>query len=162
MIRFVDAVQRRRYFFLKFFAAAIGAIAAFLFKCSPFADHIIPSYGIPMASYKISGAITAADTKQAIPSIRLYMKDSIDTVSHFTLDSTLSDTAGRYSFEFSSFLGDSTWKIEARDIDGAQNGSYTPKDTIISIPRNALTGASGSENLGHAEKTVNIQLDKSN
>jgi putative lipoprotein (rSAM/lipoprotein system) len=161
MIGIITAVQKKRSFFLKFSSASIGVIASFLFKCSPFGDHVIPSYGIPVASYRISGIVTASDTKKPIPNIRLILNDAIDTVSYFQPDSARSDTAGRYSFEFSGFPGDSAWKIEARDIDSAQNGSYAPKDTIISIPRNALTGASGSENLGHAEKTVNISLEKS-
>jgi putative lipoprotein (rSAM/lipoprotein system) len=115
---------------------------------------------MPYATYEISGTITAADTKQTIPNIRLTLKDTLASYNVYPPDSAFTDTAGRYSLEFSRAPGDTTWRIEASDVDGTLNGSFAPKDTIVSIPRSSLTGASGSENMGHAKKTVDISLDR--
>ncbi len=159
MTHFTRAAHSGYFTFLKCFSIAIGAVIGLVCKCSPL-QHSAPAYGIPMASYKISGTILAADTRQAIPNIRLTLKDTLSTGSEYPPDSAFSDTAGRYSLEFSRAPGDTTWRIEASDIDGNLNGSFAPRDTIVSVPQSSLTGASGSDNMGHAEKTVDISLDR--
>jgi putative lipoprotein (rSAM/lipoprotein system) len=157
----INRTARHGFFgVLKSFSIAIGSILGFLCKCGPFLNEPIPTYGMPMATYRISGTISAEDTKQAIPGIRLTLKDTLLAGSGNPLDSAFADTAGKYTLEFSVWSGDSTWRLEARDVDGTLNGSFGPKDSIISVSKTSLTGASGSFDLGHAEKTVNISLDR--
>jgi putative lipoprotein (rSAM/lipoprotein system) len=87
------------------------------------------AYGLPPSVY-ISGDVKSGD--QGIQGIQVRML-SADGSQVF--DSFLSDQYGNYWLEeevdvFS--LPDSV-RVEAADIDGAQNGSYLPADTLVHV-----------------------------
>jgi hypothetical protein len=49
-------------------------------------------------------------------------------------DSAITDSLGRYALEFSNILTANRGILSVKDIDLSENGSFMPKDTVVSIP----------------------------
>jgi putative lipoprotein (rSAM/lipoprotein system) len=147
---------------LKLLSLALGFLLSVMCK-NPF--EVLPLYGVakygmPYADYKIIGSIKAADNLEAIAGIKVSVRDTGCTCQ--AKDSVFTDGAGKYSLEFSQPPWNSAWLLEAADIDGENNGNFTLKDTVVSIPDSTLTGGDGEWYNGHGEKNVDIDLDRVN
>jgi putative lipoprotein (rSAM/lipoprotein system) len=118
---------------------------------------VVAEYGMPWADYKVSGTIHASDTRSVLSGIRVSLKDT--TAGSCPIDTVYTDSVGKYAMTFSHAPWNNTWVLHAEDIDSAANGSYSAKDTIITIPDSTLDSASGSWYLGHGEKNVDLDLD---
>jgi putative lipoprotein (rSAM/lipoprotein system) len=119
---------------------------------------VVAEYGMPWAKYTVSGTIRTSDTQTPINGIRVTLRDTAAGSQPF--DTVYTDTAGKYSVEFSNTPWYNTWVLDAEDVDGSANGEYDAKDTIISIPDTALDSASGSWYRGHGKKNIDLDLNR--
>jgi putative lipoprotein (rSAM/lipoprotein system) len=97
-------------------------------------------YGMPYADFSVKGTIRADLEKNVIPGIKVTLQD---TASKQIVDSAITDGSGSYVMNFTAMPSLHTWILTAQDIDGAANGSFSKKDTLISIPPGNLVGGSG-------------------
>jgi len=130
----------------RFLLGLLGSVLGFGgFSCAPL--YGVPLYGAPpidTAEYKLSGTVVDSDSKAPIPGVSLSLGWS-QTVT--------SDKDGVWSIDTRAPLrGD--YALNARDIDGAANGSYLELEVPVA-PTQVLPG-SGND-MGVYEQT-NIQV----
>jgi putative lipoprotein (rSAM/lipoprotein system) len=119
-----------------------------------------PEYGMPSADYKISGTIMSSDQNKPISGLLVSIRDTMQTTG--LIDSIKTDSLGRYSLQFIWPLSDYTWKLKVEDIDSTENGSFIAKDTAISISESELKDPDGQWYMGHAEKNIDLKIDRKN
>jgi putative lipoprotein (rSAM/lipoprotein system) len=131
---------------IAFFLALLG------FACtpqnSPIGDLRV-AYGTPSADYIIKGVITSATDNSPVKEIRITALFSKDTIK--------SDQKGAYLYKASG-LSIGEIPLSFRDTDGATNGSFEAKDTIVTFINPVFTGDDGHWYRGKTEKVVNIKL----
>lgn len=135
------------------FIAFLIAILGFTTACEKFADEYgppAPEYGVPSATFIVKGKVESNTNSEAIPGIRVVMG----------YDTTFSDEKGIYEVENNNFPSDVNFKLEFTDTDGAQNGEYSPHDTIVEFKNPEFTDGDGSWYQGKTEKEVNVKLNK--
>jgi putative lipoprotein (rSAM/lipoprotein system) len=118
---------------------------------------IIGEYGMPYAEFSVKGTIRSSFDGAKLEGVEVIVKD---TVTKQTMDSSFTTTDGSFLVSFRqtpkiAAPALNTWVLQVRDIDGAHNGSFANKDTLISIPTDSLKGGSGF--LIGAD-TVNVEL----
>ena len=143
--------------FLKVLSLFFSSILGIFFGCVIGPNTV--EYGMPHADYKVSGKVLSADQNLPIKGLFVSITDTLNTSR--IIDSTKTDSLGRYSLQS---LGDgkNTWNLKVEDIDSIENGSFTTKDTIISIPEKDLKEPSGTWYMGHGEKEVDLKVDRNN
>ncbi len=150
----VNVLKQPLLVFLKLCSFLLGTMLSMLFGCRIGPTPI--EYGMPHADFKISGTVLSADQNQPIKGLSVTIRD---TVYHWrAIDSTKTDSLGRYSLQFCEEPYLNTWNLEFVDVDSTENGSFRSKDTIISIPENELKDPSDSWYKGHAEKIVDKMI----
>jgi putative lipoprotein (rSAM/lipoprotein system) len=112
---------------------------------------------MPWADYKVSGTIYASNTHIALNNMKVTLTDT--AYGSRLINTVVTDSSGKYDFKFSGAPWKNTWILKAGDIDSTVNGSYSAKDTTITIPGSTLDSASGSWYQGHGEKHVDLYLD---
>jgi len=115
-----------------------GIIPAPLYGISPL--YGVVEYGMPYADFSIKGVIRSQSGLDPVKEIKIMLKD---TSSKQTVDSAFSASDGSFGFSFSGTPWQNTWILSARDVDGKTNGSYSDKDTLITIPADSMKGTSG-------------------
>jgi len=150
-------LHKAEFRILKVLSAALGA---FLGVCcsSPTPLYGAPEYGMPYVDYKISGTVRAKQLGQPISGISVSLVDSLDSTP--VGDTVLTDSTGKYAITLTEGIWRYAWILRARDVDGADNGSFMPKDTVVAIPESDLAGAGGTWYEGHGEKTVDMELEE--
>jgi putative lipoprotein (rSAM/lipoprotein system) len=149
----VKRIFRKTTFrFLKLLSLAISALLGVL--CN-FGGAM---YGMPNAEYKISGTVKDAEQSLPVKGLSVSIRDTMNTSG--TIDSTKTDSLGKYSMQFSGAPWRNTWDLKVEDIDSIENGSFTPKDTVISIPESDLQEPNGDWYKGHGEKTVDLKVNR--
>jgi putative lipoprotein (rSAM/lipoprotein system) len=96
---------------------------------------VIPMYGAPYADFTVKGTIKSENNPLGIANIKVTLED---TTSKTVIDSGFTAQDGSFSMTHSSAPWLNTWVFRAQDIDGAANGLFKEKDTLISIPRDSL------------------------
>jgi len=119
---------------------------------------VVAEYGMPWAKYTVSGTIRTSDTRLPINGIRVTLRDT--AAGSHPFDTVYTDTAGKYSVEYSNAPWDNTWILHAEDVDGSANGTYDAKDTTFSIPDTALDSANGAWYRGHGKKNIDLDLNR--
>lgn len=104
-------------------------------------------YGVPSAKFIVNGRVSSEDSVK-IPGVRVVMQS----------DTGYTDINGAYSVEAVSFPDDQDFLVEIDDIDGATNGSYQSKDTLVSFDDPHFVNGDGSWYEGETSKEVNIKL----
>ncbi len=117
-----------------------------------------PEYGMPHADYKVTGTVFSSDQNMPIKGLLVSIRDTMNTSG--TIDSTKTDSLGRYSLQFSGAPWDSTWELKVKDVDSTENGSFIARDTVISISESELKESDGNWYQGHAEKNVDLEVDR--
>ena len=145
---------------LKLLCLPISAILGIFCNFSGCMYGPAPEYGMPHTDYKVSGTILSSDQNLPVKGLMVSIRDMMNTSG--IIDSTKTDSAGRYSLQFSSAPWDSTWELKVKDIDSIENGSFITKDTIISIPESEFIEPSDNWNQGHAEKNIDLWIDRKN
>jgi hypothetical protein len=101
---------------------------------------VIPLYGIVVwygpasAQFSIKGTIRSQADNATIENVKVFLKD---TATMQVVDSASTAADGSFFMTF-GHAPLNTLIFEAQDIDGAQNGSFQNKDTLISVP--AISG----------------------
>jgi putative lipoprotein (rSAM/lipoprotein system) len=152
--------QKVTFRFLKLLCLPITAILGIFCSFGGCMYGPAPAYGMPHADYKVSGTVLSSDQNLPIKGLLVSIRDTANTAGIF--DSTKTDSLGKYSLQFSRAPWNSTWDLKVKDIDSTENGSFLNKDTIISIPESELREPSGNWYEGHAEKNVDLKIDRLN
>jgi putative lipoprotein (rSAM/lipoprotein system) len=139
---------------LRLLSVSIGAILGVFCNLGSTA----PKYGMPNADYKVSGTVSAADQNMPVKGLLVSIADTLNPPR--IIDSAKTDSLGNYSLEFSGAPWENTWNLKTRDIDSVENGSFTEKDTVISIPESDLKEPNGNWYLGHGEKVVDVKVGR--
>jgi putative lipoprotein (rSAM/lipoprotein system) len=114
----------------------------------------IAEYGMPSADYRFMGTVAAQSDSSGIADAKVYLYVSDELQPR---DSATTDEDGSYSVEAIGSFPGNPLRIEVKDGDGADNGAYMGKDTVITIPNDSLGGGSGWYS-GSAETTVDLYL----
>jgi putative lipoprotein (rSAM/lipoprotein system) len=154
--------RKASFHFLKLLSLSISAILGIFctFGGCMYGPGPAPMYGMPNADYKISGTVSSADQNLPIRGLLVSIADTLDPLR--IIDSTKTDSVGKYSLQFSGAPWENTWHLKAKDIDSVANGSFAAKDTTISIPESDLKEPSGNWYKGHGEKDVDLKVDRTN
>ena len=91
---------------------------------------IIVWYGPAYAQFSVKGTIRSQADNATIENVKVFLKD---TTTKQVVDSAFTAADGSFSMTFQAPMFN-TWNFEAQDVDGAQNGSFQNKDTLISVP----------------------------
>lgn len=106
----------------------------------------IDMYGVPSADFVISGKVTDSENNP-IKNVQ------IATVT----DTTKTDSEGKYLLEIDrGFPAD--LKIEFKDIDKEENGSYETKQVVEKFKSSDFVGGEGDCYKGEATRTVDVKL----
>ena len=127
------------------FIAFILSILGFSTSCEK--DPVV-EYGVPTTRFKVKGTITN-QAKTPVEGIRVVMYP----------DSTLTDASGNYEVEVLEFPSDRNFTLNYKDIDGATNGEFAKKDSIVEFNNNQYQNGDGNWYEGEVEKTVDIKLE---
>lgn len=97
-------------------------------------EMVVIMYGTPHADYQFMGTVTdesgspVSGIKVSAKNVyRLYDGTVVET---YGVDSTLTDSKGKYAVEGGAFLGEHILKLIVEDLDGEANGGIFMNDTI--------------------------------
>lgn len=97
-------------------------------------DRAVCMYGTPHADYQFSGTVTD-ESGSPVKGIKVSAKNVYrlydgTVVETYGVDSTLTDSKGKYAVEGGAFLGEHILKLIVEDLDGEANGGNFMNDTI--------------------------------
>ena len=122
--------------FNRWYNAVLTALLSIIgYGCSSSDDpEYICMYGTPHADYQFMGTVTdesgspVSGVKVSAKNVyRLYDGTVVET---YGVDSTLTDSKGKYAVEGEAFLGEHILKLIVEDLDGEANGGNFMNDTI--------------------------------
>ena len=91
-------------------------------------------YGTPHADYQFSGTVTDESGSPVkgikVSAKNVYRRYDSTVVETYGVDSTLTDSKGKYAVEAEGYLGEQILKLIVEDIDGELNGGAFKSDTI--------------------------------
>jgi len=114
-------------------------------------------YGTPHADFIINGKIVSKATNQPISNIRVAIKDMASSLGA-PFDSAFSNSEGNYSLIVTDFPSSKIYNLNFFDKDGALNGTFIAKDSIIEFNNPNFTDGDGNWYSGKVTKELNIKL----
>lgn len=97
-------------------------------------DRAVCMYGTPHADYQFSGTVTDESGSPVkgikVSAKNVYRRYDSTVVETYGVDSTLTDSKGKYAVEGQAFLGEHILKLIVEDLDGEANGGAFKNDTI--------------------------------
>ena len=91
-------------------------------------------YGTPHADYQFSGTVTDESGSPVkgikVSAKNVYRRYDSTLIETYGVDSTLTDSKGKYAVEGEAFLGEHILKLIVEDLDGEANGGNFMNDTI--------------------------------
>jgi putative lipoprotein (rSAM/lipoprotein system) len=106
-------------------------------------------YGAPHADFIVSGKTESAVSGEAVENIRVVAM----------WDTSFTNDKGLYLKELETGgAQDGELVLKFEDIDGEQNGSFEPLDTLIQYKASDFEGGDDNWYGGKATKTVNVKL----
>ena len=148
-------MKKIRFWYFKKFNSMIGLLLSILgfssvcVSCATDYGAEPDEYGVPYATFKVSGKVESSDTSEPIKNIRIILAYQ---------DTAYTDINGNYEIS-STTEGSEKIPISFEDIDGDQNGRYSPSDTIVDFSDSEFTGRDGWY-IGTAEEDLDVKLDK--
>ena len=122
--------------FNRWYNAVLTALLSIIgYGCSSSDDpEYICMYGTPHADYQFMGTVTD-ESGSAVMGIKVsaknvYRRYDSTLIETYGVDSTLTDSKGKYAVEGEAFLGEHILKLIAEDLDGEANGGNFMNDTI--------------------------------
>lgn len=123
-----------------------------------------PMYGTPYAHYEIKGKVITEEG-EAIRNIQVIIPQANinDNYMYLSQDTLTTDSSGDFFCKKSENVANNiTFKVIAKDIDGAENGGYFEETiTNVSFKQEDLIGGEGTQYLGKAEKRISITMKQS-
>ncbi|MBN2444417.1 MAG: radical SAM-associated putative lipoprotein [Spirochaetales bacterium] len=136
-----------------------SAILTFFFGISGMSClyGVVMEYGMPYATFTVSGKVTSADPGTPIPGIKVSATGDngfLETEENYT------DESGDYSILFST-LGAVTMDVTMHfeDIDGTLNGSYTDEDVLVHITESDFIDTTPDNDWDDGEGTATLDVD---
>jgi putative lipoprotein (rSAM/lipoprotein system) len=122
--------------------------------------------GTSNTMFVISGTVTDSISSLPINGIKLVLTKShpitsagISSIKTDTVFSGFSDASGTYKFQFYTLPpNDMTFKLNASDIDGNQNGVYNDRNVTVLIESFNWDRKASDVNGGRVTKTQNVKL----
>lgn len=122
--------------------------------------------GTSNTMFVISGTVTDSVGSTPISNIKLVLTKSypitsagISSVKTDTVFKGFSDALGTYKFQFYTLPpNDMTFKLNASDIDGNQNGTYNDRNVTVLIESFNWDRKASDVNGGRVTKTQNVKL----
>ena len=127
-----------------------------------------PEYGVPGNIYVVEGTVTGAENKP-VEGIQVgvvnkdYSAEYSSPDSYYRVSET-TDENGNYKLEWWANRDDIEFKIEAVDIDGEENGSYSDKTVEVKFTDENRTGTSMNgpyEDVNYKIENNDISLESS-
>lgn len=122
--------------FNRWYNAVLTALLSIIgYGCSSTDDpENICMYGTPHADYQFMGTVTD-ESGSAVMGIKVsaknvYRRYDSAVIETYGVDSTLTDSKGKYAIECRKCPGESTLKLIVEDLDGEANGGAFKNDTI--------------------------------
>lgn len=122
--------------FNRWYNAVLTALLTMLgYGCSSTDDsEYICMYGTPHADYQFSGTVTDESGSPVkgikVSAKNVYRRYDSTLIETYGVDSTLTDSKGKYAVEGEAFLGEHILKLIVEDLDGEANGGNFMNDTI--------------------------------
>ncbi|GHT24206.1 hypothetical protein AGMMS4957_16850 [Bacteroidia bacterium] len=121
----------------------------------------VAEYGVPVAMYEINGRVTDAATSEPIRDIRVVRPWYWNEPSPEFGDTTYTDEAGKYHFEFGDFPNpNKDYQLRFADIDGEENGTYGFKTVEGEFTKDDQVEQSTGWYGGKFVKTQDVTLDE--
>lgn len=145
----IRRIYRRSVFrVLKLLSLSISALLGVFCSFGGCMYGPAPEYGMPHAEYKATGTVKSASDHKPVKGILVSIISTEENAE--ILNSTQTDSSGRYSLLFSRTPLDTVWRLRAEDVDSAENGSFATKDTNITVV------------LGSTEIKTDLEIDETN
>lgn len=97
-------------------------------------DRAVIMYGTPHADYQFMGTVTDESGSPVsgikVSAKNVYRRYDSAVIETYGVDSTLTDSKGKYAVEAEGYLGEQILKLIVEDIDGELNGGAFKSDTI--------------------------------
>jgi len=122
--------------FNRWYNAVLTALLSIIgYGCSSSDDpEYICMYGTPHADYQFSGTVTDESGSPVkgikVSAKNVYRRYDSTLIETYGVDSTLTDSKGKYAVEGEAFLGEHILKLIVEDLDGEANGGNFMNDTI--------------------------------
>ena len=122
--------------FNRWYNAVLTALLSIVgYGCSSSDDpEYICMYGTPHADYQFSGTVTDESGSPVkgikVSAKNVYRRYDSTLIETYGVDSTLTDSKGKYAVEGEAFLGEHILKLIVEDLDGEANGGNFMNDTI--------------------------------
>jgi len=131
----------------------LGAVCGLvgLSSCTPGEVVGGTMYGMPWATWTVSGTVQDSTTGKGVPGLLVSLKD---TVSSAHEDSVRTDSAGGYSLTHGDMPDDHPVRLSVVDSSGA----YVKKDSVIVLTSRELSGGDGEWNEGSAKHKVDLKV----
>ena len=113
------------------------------------------AYGTPSAIYILKGTVTSAKDNSPLKGISVVAKT---LELGLRADTVKTDDSGNYATKIIALEPKLQVNLSYTDIDGLENGTFQPLDSLISFKDVKFTGGDGKWNQGTAEAVVNIKL----
>ncbi len=137
--------------FIAFLLAIIGIGGACTFGGCAYGVGPAPMYGVPSATFKVTGKVNSAEGSK-IKGIRVIMQK----------DTSHTDAEGKFNVQAIDFPGDKDFEIEFDDIDGELNGNFESLDTIVSFVKPVFKNPEGEWNVGETTRDFDVKLKSKN
>ncbi len=111
-------------------------------------------YGTPHAKFIAKGTIRSKGDAQPVSHIKVKLFSSDMNRS----DSVISDQNGIFEVDIEDFPASQELPVRFTDTDGAANGLFLSKDTVVKFTDPSFTGGDGDWNLGETQKVFDIRL----
>ncbi len=105
-------------------------------------------YGVPYATFIVSGNVKDEATNDNIPDIRVVLNT----------DTAYTDASGNYEVSCVEFPDDQTFVVAFKDVDGTANGEYEANEQTVEFINPVFSGSSKSWYSGDTEKELNVKL----
>ncbi len=136
-----NAIKRFQNRIIAFIIGILGFSAA----CDKIVNpEPLVEYGIPYATFKISGTVVNDSLRSAIPGILVIMNDTSFTSG----DSCLTDKNGEFSVQLNEFASSQTFEVSFKDVNVQMSGYFLSKDTIVTFQNPQFSQTNGSWNEG--------------
>jgi putative lipoprotein (rSAM/lipoprotein system) len=147
------AMRKLKIQFLKGYNLLLSLLLAAL-GCTE--KEPVCEYGTPHATFIVKGTVRSKTNAQPVPKVKVEM--NYDSPESGTYSSALSDNNGNYEVKTEDFPNDQTFSMKFTDPDGAVNGLYLEKDTVVEFKNPVFTGGDGNWYDGETKKELHIKL----
>jgi putative lipoprotein (rSAM/lipoprotein system) len=131
---------------LKYILAVIGFVFGF-------SANVAAQYGVPPSNFRIKGVVLSENDKTPVQNIKVKINEKKKWIA-----SSSTNSKGEFVFHITDEeLGDTIF-LNVSDVDGASNGSYKNKDTILKFVWNDFKSIQDNFYDGENDPAVKIYL----